>query len=105
MALANNATCSICGKPYRVCRTCEEVTSFTPWKTVTDTLSHYMIYLVLSEYTKDKDKVKARKELEKCDLSGLETFDEDVKKVIEVIMSNDVKEDKKSATQKQVASK
>lgn len=105
MALENNAICSICGKPYRVCRTCEEVTSFTPWKTITDTLPHYMIYLVLAEYNIDKNKDKAKKELEKCDLSGWESFDDDVKKVIEVIMSNNVKEDKKNATQKQVVSK
>lgn len=105
MALENNATCSICGKPYRVCRTCEEITSFTPWKTVTDTLPHYMIYLILAEYNKDKNKAKAKKELEKCDLSGLESFDSDVKKVIETIMNSDVKEDKKNASQKQVASK
>lgn len=86
MALENNATCSICGKPYRVCRTCEEITSFTPWRTVTDTLPHYMIYLALFEYTKNKDKAKAKEELGKCDLSEFETFDNDVKNVINEIL-------------------
>ena len=106
MALENNATCSICGKPYRVCRTCEEITSFTPWRTVTDTLPHYMIYLVLFEYTKNKDKAKAKEELEKCDLSELETFDNDIKNVInEILGKNDVVEETKKVSTKQTINK
>ena len=51
-----NATCDICGKKYHVCNSCKEVKSFTPWRTVTDTMQHYLIFLALSEYTKNKDK-------------------------------------------------
>lgn len=106
MALENNAICSICGKPYRVCRTCKEITSFTPWRTVTDTLPHYMIYLVLFEYTKNKDKAKAKEGLEKCDLSELETFDNDVKNVInEILGKNDVVEENKKVSTKQIVNK
>lgn len=87
MAENLNATCSICGKKYHVCRSCNDIQSFQPWRTVCDTLPHYMIYLILAEYTKTKDKVSAKKELEKCNLSELNTFDEDVKKVIKEIMA------------------
>lgn len=87
MALENNAICAICGKPYRVCHTCNDIVSFNPWRTVTDTLPHYMIYLILVDYTKNKDKIAAKKELEKCDLSGLSNFDKDIKNVIDEIMS------------------
>ena len=84
-----NATCDICGKPYRVCNSCKEVKSFTPWRTVTDTMQHYLIFLVLSEYTKTKDKEKAKEELSKCDLSELDTFNENIKTVIKEIMAEE----------------
>lgn len=91
MALENNAICAICGKPYRVCHTCQNIKSFTPWRTVTDTLQHYMIYSILWDYTNNKDRAKAKDELSKCDLSALETFDEDIKSVIKEIIVDDKK--------------
>ena len=82
-----NATCDICGKKYHICSSCKEVKSFTPWRTVTDTMQHYIIFLALSEYTKTKDKEKAKEELSKCDLSELDTFNENIKTVIKEIMA------------------
>ena len=82
-----NATCDICGKKYHICSSCKEVKSFTPWRTVTDTMQHYLIFLALSEYTKTKDKEKAKEELSKCDLSELDTFNENIKTVIREIMA------------------
>ena len=84
-----NATCAICGKPYKICRTCQEIKSFTPWRTITDTLQHYMLFLVLSEYSRIKDKVKAKDELLKCDLSEKESFKDSVKNMIDEIMKED----------------
>ena len=87
MAQELNATCDICGKKYHICSSCKEVKSFTPWRTVTDTMQHYIIFLALSEYTKTKDKEKAKEELSKCDLSELDTFNENIKTVIREIMA------------------
>ena len=84
-----NATCDICGKKYHICSSCKEVKSFTPWRTVTDTMQHYLIFLVLSEYTKTKDKEKAKEELSKCDLSELDTFNENIKSAIKEIMAEE----------------
>ena len=84
-----NATCDICGKKYHVCRSCREIKTFQPWRTVTDTFNHYTIFLVLSEYTKTKNKDIAKKELEKCDLHDLNTFNDSIKNVIKEIMSVD----------------
>ena len=85
-----NATCAICGKPYKICRTCQEIKSFTPWRTITDTLQHYTLFLVLSEYSRTKDKTKAKDELSKCDLSKKESFKDSVKNMIDEIMKEDV---------------
>ena len=87
MAQELNAICDICGKKYHICSSCKEVKSFTPWRTVTDTMQHYLIFLALSEYTKTKDKEKAKEELSKCDLSELDTFNENIKTVIREIMA------------------
>ena len=88
MAQELNATCDICGKKYHICSSCKEVKSFTPWRTVTDTMQHYIIFLALSEYTKTKDKEKAKDELSKCDLSELDTFNENIKTAIKEIMAD-----------------
>lgn len=84
-----NATCSICGKKYHLCRTCQHIESFKPWRTVCDSLQHYAIYLVLAEYAQKKDKNKARTELLKCDLTDYKSFDPEKVKVIDEILKED----------------
>lgn len=98
MALENNAICDICGKPYHVCQSCQDIVSFKPWRTVTDTFPHYMIFLAISEYTRVKDKEKAKEALSKCNLTDLENFNEDIKKVIHEIIDESVVEKKKQST-------
>lgn len=83
-----NATCKICGTKYHMCETCKDIKTYRPWRTVTDVLPHYLIYLALANYTKTNDKKEAREALLKCDLSGLDSFDADVKKVIKEILKD-----------------
>lgn len=84
-----NARCSICGEGYHLCKTCSDVKSFLPWRTVTDTVGHYLIYTAIHGYTISKDKVKAKGELEKCDLSELKKFNPEIQMVISEIMKSD----------------
>ena len=84
-----NAKCDICGKRYHICNTCREITSFTPWRMVTDTIEHYKIFLILSEYTQDENKSKARESLSSCDLSELDSFNDNIKNVIKEIMKEE----------------
>ena len=95
MALENNAICDICGKPYHVCQTCKEITYFKQRRTVTDTFPHYMIFLAISDYTRTKDKQKAKEALSKCDLTDLENFNKDIKKVIHEIIDDPIVTEKK----------
>ena len=83
-----NARCSICGEGYHLCKTCSDVKSFLPWRTVTDTVSHYLIYTAIHGYTISKDKTKAKGELEKCDLSELKKFNPEIQFVINEIMDS-----------------
>ena len=82
--------CSICGKEYTVCPNCQGVKTYTPWRTVTDSMNCWQIYTVLSSYTnKHINKEEAKKELSQCDLSNIKSFDKDVKRAIKNIMADD----------------
>ncbi len=82
-----NAHCSICNKGYHICHSCTEQKSIKPWRSVTDTIEHYKIYMAIHGYTLSKNKVSAKKELKNCDLSGLESFNPEIKSVIKEIMA------------------
>lgn len=82
-----NAFCKICGVGYHVCGACLEQKTFKPWRTVTDTIEHYKIYLAIHGYTVSKDKNKAKIELQGCNLNDLENFKPEVKAVIKEIMT------------------
>lgn len=82
-----NAFCKICGDGYHVCHSCLEQKTFKPWRTITDSIKHYQIYLAIHRYTLSNDKEKAKAELQNCDLNGLEKFKPEIKAVIKEIMA------------------
>ncbi|MEY8424646.1 hypothetical protein AALB52_18275 [Lachnospiraceae bacterium 38-14] len=82
-----NAYCAICNEGYHICNSCHNQKVFKPWRTVTDTIEHYKIYLAIHRYTVTKNKELAREELQKCDLTGLESFNPEIKSVIKEIMA------------------
>lgn len=100
MADKNNARCTICNKEYERCHSCSDQKYLKPWRSVTDTIEHYKIYLAIHGYTISKDKERAKKELKKCDLSGLENFNPEIKSVIKAIMTENKKQ--KTVSKKQV---
>lgn len=86
-----NAYCAICGKGYHLCQTCSEQKIIKPWRTVTDSIEHFKIYTVIHGYTISKDKEVSKKELQKCDLTGLENFNKEIKTVIKEILDEPAK--------------
>lgn len=95
-----NAHCSICNRGYFLCGLCKNEKKFKPWKTVTDTIEHYKIYMAIHGYTVTKNKEQAKAELQNCDLSDLETFKPEIKSVIQEIMYEPVKVKPVSRTRK-----
>ncbi len=95
-----NAHCAICNKGYHICHSCSGQKALKPWRSVTDTMEHYKIYLAIHGYTISKDKESAKGELKNCDLSSLENFDPEVKSVIKKIMAENKKV--KTAAKKEV---
>lgn len=95
-----NAYCSICGAGYHVCNSCLEQKTIRPWRTVTDSIDHYKIYLAIHGYTLSKDKEKTKTDLQNCNLKDLETFKPEIKDVIKEIMSEPIRR-KKLVTKEQ----
>lgn len=87
MAEKNNATCSICGKPYHMCLSCKDTINLSPWKIHTCTSEHYKVFQIIrgfstGVYTKEEAKVK----LNNVDLHDLESFREHIKVLIKDIL-------------------
>ena len=87
-----NGVCDICGKRYSVCKSCQNIRSFKPWRTITDTLEHYKIFIALSGFTKTGDKKEAKEQLSHCDLSEMKTFPDRIKNAIKDIIAEDTEE-------------
>jgi hypothetical protein len=86
----NNATCSICGKDYRMCISCADAMKASPWKMHTDTAEHYKVYQILhgltvGVYTEDEAKSK----FNNVDLSDLEDFRPHIKQRIKDILKKE----------------
>lgn len=82
-----NAHCAICGQGYHVCNSCLEVREFTPWRSVVDTIEHFLIYTTIFRYRKTGNIENAKDELSKCDLQGYENFLPEIKAAIDEILN------------------
>lgn len=96
-----NHWCVVCGKGYHACDSCEKIKSYTPWRTLTDTIEHFAIFTVLKDYNnKIIDKQEARKLLENSDLSGRDSFKESSKKLLNEILDNNITVESKKIKKK-----
>ena len=90
MRTENNATCSICGRGYRMCLSCKDLISMKPWQKYTDTSEHYKIYQVIHGYsTGVYNKEEAKIKLQMIDLSDFDGLRDNIKKIISDIMGKD----------------
>ena len=87
-----NHWCVLCGTGYHACDSCNKEKTFTPWRTLTDTIEHYKIFTVLKDYNnKMIDRDRAKELLSGLDLSGEEDYKESSKKVLaDIYMSANV---------------
>ena len=85
-----NHQCSICGKKYHFCLDCGNAKSFTPWRTIADTIEHYKIFIIIRDYVnKNINKSEAKLQLNKLDLSEIDIFVPEIKIVIEDILKEE----------------
>lgn len=82
-----NASCPICGTRYHVCTDCQKTKSFTPWRTLTDSINCYKIFIILNDHANHQsDRATAGKQLQKCDLSQLDSFETGIQTMIRKIL-------------------
>ena len=90
--------CAVCGKEYEICRTCSEIRDFKPWRTIVDTMEHYKIHIILSDYTNKRiDKNEAKELLKRCEISDYKNFLPHIVKAIDEILKVEKKTVKKAA--------
>lgn len=78
-----NHWCVLCGAGYHACDSCRKEKAFAPWRTFTDTIDHYQIFMVLRAYhNQEIDKIQAREMLSHLDLSDKELYKSGAKKVL-----------------------
>ena len=100
----NNVWCAVCGKPYHLCMSCEDVRRLSPWKIFTDTPEHYKVFQIVKGYnvgiyTKDE----ANEKFKNVDLSDIDEFRDIVKeKIIEITAGNKQSVKKKKVNKKTV---
>lgn len=98
-----NHTCAICNKNYYFCLDCGNAKSFTPWRTIVDTIEHYKIYIIIQDYVNKRiNKTEASRQLSQLDLSEKDNFVTEIKDVINDILKEEEvvvkKKNKKSKT-------
>lgn len=42
--------CIVCGAMYHACDTCQKIKTYTPWRTLCDTMEHYQVLLAIKSY-------------------------------------------------------
>lgn len=102
-----NHKCAICGAMYYACNDCTNTKSFTPWRVITDTISHYKIYMIIRDYHNGvMTKEEAKEKLTACDLSEKNSFQPEIRdKINEILKSSFSKSGLKYAAPKKAIAK
>lgn len=98
MSNSDMSTCVICGKKYKACMSCKDMVTIKPWRSITDKIDCYKIFLVLSQYNNGYiDKEKAKSLLEEIEYNEKDLRESVLKTINEIRTSNkDVKKSKNS---------
>lgn len=85
-----NATCAICGKPYRMCYSCKKNDGSLVWKRFCDTPEHYKIYQLVHGYTTGLyTKSEAKRKLKNIDTSDINELRSHIRDILMDIMGSD----------------
>ena len=98
------ATCIICGKKYKTCLSCKDLDVIKPWRTITDSVDHYKIFLIISQYNNGYiKKDEAKKQLENIKFN-MDDLKDSVQIKVKEIMST-IEAPKKAALSKNTTDK
>lgn len=77
MAAKNMSNCFLCGAEYEVCKMCQNVMQYTPWRRECDTARHWQIYMIVKDFRAGVLKAdEAKKQLDhlKVTIAEVKTF-------------------------------
>lgn len=90
-----NHICKVCGVPYYACDSCDKHKTF---KSMCESENHYNIYNTVVLFSRGLySKEEACRALNSCDLSDVLTYKESVRNIINNIMKNDIKKNKRKS--------
>lgn len=89
MAQANRI-CKTCGKEYFFCSHCEKSLNSPQWMLMWHDENCKTVYEIASDYAQGRiSKKDAKERLAKCDLKVLYTFNENIRNILEDIMTEE----------------
>lgn len=89
--MKNNRKCFCCGTEYNYCPTCEEQRDLETWHIMFDNENCKKIFQICSDdFLKHTTREETISLLENCDLSNLESFNQDIKEQIKDILASKV---------------
>lgn len=93
-----NHWCALCGTGYHACDSCSKEKIITPWRSLTDTIEHYKIFMVIRDYKNNViDREKAQELLSGLNLSDKESYKDNAKSVLsDIYMVNTIDKPVKS---------
>lgn len=90
MAEYFNAKCCICGQKYHICNSCANQKRTLSWRKIACSPNCYQIFLALSARTNGYETPEGtRFSLQKCDLTGLSSFEDNIRTSIQHILETE----------------
>jgi len=91
-----NHECIICGVKYHHCDSCNQISTFTPWRVICDTSEHYQIYMIILDYQSNritKEEAKEQLDVVGITINDIGSFKDSVKSILNDILVDDINED------------
>ena len=88
-----NHECIICGVKYHHCDSCNQMSTFTPWRVICDTSEHYQTFMVIKDYQSNiitKDEAKEQLDIIGVTVNDIESFKDSVKDILHDILVENV---------------
>lgn len=98
MGKSIKAVCAICGREYDVCLSCKDQNKIKPWRSITDSVDCYKVFLVITQLNNGYiSKEEAKSQLEQITFNK-NNLREDVRNKVDEIMSYTTERTKRSKT-------
>lgn len=83
-------TCTVCGKEYEACITCQNAKTYSSWRNLVDSMEHYKLFILARDYGNGRlNKDDAKTKIKELDISGFENWNTITGRLICEILKKD----------------